>query len=96
MCDCLKSEMTSTQAVSEALFDNCEDYQNIQNSSCKVKILLDVNDLTITITITINITITLTPPSQSPLTITTDLTLVVIISPNYPTAHQGQSLWRPY
>ena len=24
------------QAVSEALFDNCEDYQNIQNSSCKV------------------------------------------------------------
>ena len=72
MFDCLKSEMTSTQAVSEALFDNCEDYQNIQNSSCKVKILLDVNHHHPTITITINITITMTitipPQSQSPLT----------------------------
>ena len=99
MFDCLKSEMTSTQAVSEALFDNCEDYQNIQNSSCKVKILLDVKDhptITITINITITMTITICPQSQSPLTITTDLTLVVIFSPNYPTAHQGQSLWRPY
>ena len=74
--DCLKSEMTSTQAVSEALFDNCEDYQNIQNSSCKVKILLDVNDhptITIIINITITMTITIPPQSQSPLTITTGL-----------------------
>ena len=35
-------------------------------------------------------------PSQSSMNNTTDLTLVVIFSPNYPTAHQGQSLWRPY
>ena len=34
----IQKSSRSSQAVSEALFDNCEDYQNIQNSSCKVKI----------------------------------------------------------
>jgi len=31
----MEQDVPSLQAVSEALFDNCEDYQNIQNSSCK-------------------------------------------------------------
>jgi len=32
----MEQDVPSLQAVSEALFDNCEDYQNIQNSSCKL------------------------------------------------------------
>ena len=42
-CDEVSQNITQSyqvlyrQAVSEALFDNCEDYQNIQNSSCKVE-----------------------------------------------------------
>ena len=47
------------------------------------------SSMSITITPTITIT-------NEKMKITTDLTLVVIFSPNYPTAHQGQSLWRPY